>query len=469
MLRVYNTLTRKIEPFEPLADKKVGIYVCGPTVYDYSHIGHARTYIAFDVIVRYLKHTGYNVKYIVNITNVEDKIINRAREMGVNPVELAAKFEKAFFDDMANLGIAKADVYPRVSDHIPEIIEVVQTLIQKGFGYVVNSDVYFDVTKFERYGALSHQSLEKIEAGARVEVDERKRNPADFALWKSAKPGEISWESPWGRGRPGWHIECSTMANKYLGSQFDIHGGGRDLIFPHHENEIAQSESYTGESPVVKYWMHVGLLTINGEKMSKSLGNFVLIKDLLAKADAETVRLYIISAHYRRPVDFREANLETVKQRLIRTRDTVDRLHTRIESAKNDEAKEIDADLAKQALAAKENFINAMNSDFDTPRALAAFYKLIQIGNKALASNAGKPVLTQIHALIMDAAQIFGILEKKTEKTELPEGAAQLLEEREAARKTRDWKRADELREQLHARGVIVEDLPEGTRWRLKE
>lgn len=468
-LKVYNTLTRKMEPFEPQTSKKVSIYVCGPTVYDYSHIGHARTYIAFDVIVRYLKYRGYNVKYVVNITNVEDKIMNRAREVGVDPVELAAKFEKVFFADMTRLGVMKADAYPRVSDHINEIIEMIQTLIRKGFGYVVDGDVYFDVTRFERYGGLSRQSLERIEAGARIEVDERKRNPADFALWKTAKSGEISWDSPWGKGRPGWHIECSAMANKYLGSQFDIHGGGRDLMFPHHENEIAQSEAYSGKSPAVKYWLHTGLLTINGEKMSKSLGNFTSIGDLLSKFDAEALRLYIISAHYRRPVDFREENLKAAEQRLARIYDTVDRLHTRIESAKDGGVKEVDEVFRKQISSAKERFLNAMDSDFDTPRVLAAFYRLVQVGNKALATDASKSVLVEVHDLIMDMAKVFGILGRETKKAELPEEADQLLKEREVARSRKDWKRADEMREKLKGMGIIVEDLPEGTRWRFKE
>ncbi len=471
MLKVYNTLKRKVEPFKPRKGKDVSIYVCGPTVYDYSHIGHARTYVAFDVIVRYLRHRGYDVKYVVNITNVEDKIINRAREMGINPLELAEKFEKAFFNDMAGLGVIKADLYPRVSDHIPEIIEVIQTLIKKGFGYEVEGDVYFDVNKFKDYGKLSHQSLDSIKAGARVEVDERKRSPADFALWKKAKEGEIFWESPWGRGRPGWHIECSAMSNEYLGAQFEVHGGGRDLIFPHHENEIAQSEAYTGKRPVVKYWLHCGLLTINGEKMSKSLGNIVSIEGLLHRYKADVIRLYMISTHYRRPINFIETDLEGTKQRLARIQGTIENLREKIEASSAVKEKKTGGmvEFEKQAKAAKEKFLSAMDDDFNTPRALAAFYRTVQIGNKALVANARKMVLIEVLKLITAMTQVLGIFEKKSETEGLPEEAEKLLKEREVARSRKDWGKADELRKKLRERGIILEDLPEGTKWKYGE
>ena len=467
-LKIYNTRTRRVESFKPRKDKKVDIYVCGPTVYDDSHIGHARTYIAFDVVVRYLKYRGYDVKYVVNITNVDDKIINRAREVGANPVELAGKFEKVFFEDMDRLGVLKADFYPRVSEHIDEIVEMVQTLIQKGFAYVVDGDVFFDVGKFKGYGELSRQSLDDVRAGARVEVDEKKRSPADFALWKSVKEGEISWESPWGRGRPGWHIECSAMANKYLGAQFDIHGGGRDLMFPHHENEITQSEAYSGKKPAVKYWLHIGLLTINGEKMSKSLGNFISIGDFLNRFEADVLRLFIISTHYRRPVDFSEEKLKAAKQRLTRVHGTVNNLRAQIESAPKRGGKG-DAEFRKQVKAIREKFIDAMDEDFDTPHALAAFYRLVQLGNKALTADMGKSVLSEILDSIMEMANVFGILGMEKKRVELPEEAERLLRERDEARSRQDWKTADELRERLRGIGIIVEDLPEGTRWRYAE
>lgn len=465
-IKAFNTMTRRIEPLTPLKEGKIGMYVCGPTVYDYSHIGHARTYIAFDVIIRYLRFRGYDVKYVVNITNVEDKIINRAKELGMNPISLADKFEAAFFDDMKNLGVVKADVYPRVSDHISDIVKMIQTLVQKSYGYKVEGDVYFEVSRFGYYGLLSRQSLDGIKAGARVEVDERKRSPADFALWKKAKEGEIFWESPWGRGRPGWHIECSAMAIKHLGYQIDIHGGGQDLIFPHNENEIAQSEAYSDKRPAVRCWLHSGLMTINGEKMSKSLGNFILIKDLLKRCEADVIRLFIISTHYRRPMDFSDNDLERTKQRLAKVRGTVENLHEQLDATRKIGEAVDDEVLMKQVQAAKEKFTNAMDNDFNTPRALAAFYRLVQIGNKALASNASRSVLSSILDSIMELAQIFGILGKELEKAELPEEAAKLLEAREAARNQKDWKKADELRAKLRSMGIILEDLPEGTRWR---
>ena len=464
-INVFNTKTRRIEPLTSQIEGKIGLYVCGPTVYDFSHIGHARTYVAFDVIVRYLRYKGYNVRYVVNITNVEDKIINRARETGMEPVALASEFEKAFYDDMAKLGVAEADVYPRVSDHIDEIIKMVQTLVQKGFGYEVDGDVYFDVSKFKGYGSLSGQSLDNVKAGARVEVDERKRSPADFALWKKAKEDEIYWKSPWGEGRPGWHIECSAMANKHLGSQIDIHGGGQDLIFPHHENEITQSEAYSGKSPAVRCWLHSGLLTINGEKMSKSLGNFISIKDLLLKHEADVIRLFLISTHYRRPIDFTEADLESVKQRLARIRGTIMNLREQLDSSHEVEENISDEEFMKQIQAAKEKFINAMDDDFNTPRALAIFHSLIQIGNKALATNLKRLVLSKVLAMVTEMSQVFGILREDVKKTELPENAKRLLKEREEARNQNDWKKADELRTKLRSMGIILEDLPERTRW----
>jgi cysteinyl-tRNA synthetase len=466
-IRIYNTLTRRVELFQPLEKGKVSIYVCGPTVYDYSHIGHARAYIAFDVIVRYLRFRGFDVKYVLNITNVEDKIINRAREEHVDPVALARKFETIFFEDMTNLGVLDSDLYPRVSDHIHDIIEMVQSLIRKGVGYDVEGNVYFDIARFPDYGKLSQQSLNGIKSGARVDIDENKRNPADFALWKKAKEGEISWDSPWGKGRPGWHIECSAMANRYLGTQFDIHGGGRDLIFPHHENEIAQSEAYTDKKPVVKYWMHVGLLTINGQKMSKSLGNYIAIGDLLKRYPADVLRLFVISTHYRRPVNFTEEKLESTKQSLTRIRGTVNNLRERINALSDIEGMNLQGDVTRQQIqTTMTEFMEMMDDDLNTPRALAAFHRLIQIGNKALADNMNKSVLTGILKSIEDVTGLFGILgEAKIPKSLLREAEA-LMKEREEARRRKQWAKADEIRERLRAMGILVEDFPDGTRWR---
>ena len=469
-LRVYNTMTGKVEPFTPRVGRRVGMYVCGPTVYDYSHIGHARTYMAFDVIVRYLRYRGYDVKYVVNITNIDDKIINRAKESGVDPLELAERFEEVFYDDMDALGVIKADAYPRVSDHIPEVIETIQTLIGKGFGYEVDGDVYFDVGRVEDYGKLSHQSMDAIKAGARVEVDERKRNPADFALWKRSKEGEPSWGSPWGEGRPGWHIECSAMSRRYLGEQFDIHGGARDLIFPHHENEIAQSEAYSGKKPFVRYWLHTGFLTINGEKMSKSLGNFITIGDLLSRYEAEVFRLFILSTHYRRPINFSERALEHEKQSLRRIYGTVDNMRMQIEIAREGfEENRREAELSRQARKIKKRIIEGMDEDFNTPRALAEFYSLIRVGNRAIADKAVKSTLTEILDAIIEVARIFGILEKERERATLPEEINMLIKERELVRSRKDWEKADEIRAKLKGMGIILEDYPGGTKWRYKK
>ncbi len=468
-VHVYNTMTGQIEPLTPMRGNRLGMYICGPTVYDYSHIGHARTYIAFDVILRYLRYRGYDVKCVINITNVDDKIINRARETGDDPLALADQFERVFHEDMEALNVLRVGAYPRVTDHIPEIIRIVQTLIEKGYAYRVDGDVYFDTTRVEDYGRLSHQSIEDIRAGARVEVDERKRNPADFALWKSAKEGEPSWESPWGRGRPGWHIECTAMSVKYLGEQFDIHGGARDLIFPHHENEIVQSEAYTGKRPFVRFWLHTGFLTINGEKMSKSLGNIIAIQDLLKRHEADAFRLFILSTHYRSPIDFTEETLEGSERSLRRINDMVDELRKRIEETEGiPEARGDEGILDKEVDDAKRRFIKAMDEDFNTPKALASFYDLIRIGNKALSQNAGHLTLTRILEAITELSQVLGILGKERKRRPLPKEVEELIAERDRARKEKDWKRADEIRNRLRDVGIILEDYPEGTRWRLE-
>ena len=466
-LKLYNTMSSKIELFKPRVKNKVTLYVCGPTVYDYSHIGHGKTYMAFDLITRYLEYKGYNVKYVVNITDIDDKIIKRANESGMDSIELAKKFEKLFLDDMHALGIKDADIYPKVSGHIPEIIAIIQTLINKGFAYVVDGDVYFTVSKVEDYGKLSNQTLDAIKSGARVVVDKRKKNPADFALWKNSKTGEPSWSSPWSKGRPGWHIECSAMSTKYLGQQIDIHGGGRDLIFPHHENELAQSEAYSGKKPFASYWLHTGFLTINGEKMSKSLGNFITIVDLLDKWDAEVFRLFILSTHYRKPVNFTQKTLEHQKQSLRRIYNTVDNLKLQIQNTQELETVDkLEEELQKQISHTKDAIINAMDDDFKTPKALSEFHNLVKIGNKAIAAKMSKSTLTKVLNTIMEIAHVFGLLEKKRKVEALPEEIQMLLKEREMSRNQKNWKKADEIRLKLKSMGIIVEDKPEGTQWR---
>jgi cysteinyl-tRNA synthetase len=369
-------------PFEPIEEGKVMIYLCGPTVYDLPHIGHARTLIIFDIITRYLTYRGYKVKYIVNITDIDDKIITRAQESNVAPKNLARKFERIFIEDMETLNATLVNAYPRVSDNIPEIIEIVQGLIEKAYAYQVDGDVYFDVTKSPSYGKLSHQSLDDLRAGARVAVDERKRNPADFAVWKNSKTGEPFWESPFGKGRPGWHIECSALSMKYLSEQFDIHGGGRDLIFPHHENEIAQSEAYTGRIPVVRYWLHTGFLTIDGVKMSKSLGNFITVRDLLKEYDVNAFRLFIASTHYRSPIDYSEKALIQAVRGLKRVFEALDNLRQGIlvgdQGVEADEDKRVPAEVK----AVHQRFLKVMDTDFNTPEALSEFFRLVKLGNQ---------------------------------------------------------------------------------------
>ncbi len=469
-LKLYNTMSSKIELFKPRVKTEVTLYVCGPTVYDYSHIGHGKTYMAFDLITRYLEYKGYNVKYVINITDIDDKIIKRANESGMDSIELAKKFEKLFLDDMHALGIKDANLYPTVSGHIPEIIAIIQTLINKGFAYVVDGDVYFTVRKVKDYGKLSNQTLDAIKSGARVEVDKRKKNPADFALWKNSKKGEPSWNSPWSKGRPGWHIECSAMSTKYLGQQIDIHGGGRDLIFPHHENELAQSEAYSGKKPFAAYWLHTGFLTINGEKMSKSLGNFITIVDLLDKWDAEVFRLFILSTHYRKPVNFTQKTLEHQKQSLRRIYNTVDNLKLQIQNAQELETVDkLEEELQKQISHTKDAIINAMDDDFKTPKALSEFHNLVKIGNKAIAAKMSKSTLTKVLNTIMEIAHVFGLLEKKRAIATLPENIQILIKAREIARNGKDWNKSDEIRLKLKSMGIILEDKPEGTQWRYQE
>lgn len=472
-MKFYNTLTRKKEEFVPLEGNTVKIYVCGPTVYDSPHIGHARTYIAFDAIRRYLKYKGYNVIYVVNITNVDDKIINRAKELGEHPLKLAERYEREFFDAMEKLNVEKADFSPRVTDHMQDIISFIQKLIEKGYAYVSEGDVYFSVEKFEGYGKLSHQSLKEIKAGARVEISEKKRNPLDFALWKKAKEGEISWSSPWGEGRPGWHIECSTMSMKYLGETLDIHGGAQDLIFPHHENEIAQSEALTGKT-FVRYWLHTGFLLVKGEKMSKSLGNFITIDELLKTYDANSFRFLVLQTHYRKPLDFKFENLEKAKRAYKRLANALDYLKQKLEEANGE-------DNTKVLERYKEKFFEALDDDFDTPKALAILFAFV---NEVYKSRMDRKSTEEAIKFFEDVFKIFGFkLEKKIDRAKLISLANEfisnaenkeekelieiLIEIRAEHRRKKDYKIADYIRDKLREAGVILEDLEGRTRWRI--
>lgn len=456
------------------------MYVCGPTVYDLSHLGHARTYIAFDTIRRYLEFLGYSVIYIVNITDVDDKIIRKARERGVSPFEIAEEYTKEYFKDIKALKVKEADVNPRVTEHIEDIIEVVQGLINKGYAYIADGDVYFDVLKFSDYGKLSHQSLKELKAGARVDISEKKKHSADFALWKKSKEGEPSWNSPWGPGRPGWHIECSVMSMRYLGEQLDIHGGGQDLIFPHHENEIAQSEAYTGKKPFAKYWMHTGLVMVRGERMGKSLGNFVTIKELLEKFDPEAMRFFVLSTHYRSPVDFTWERIEQASNSLERLYNTIENIEVALRESDTSYAyrlEGLDLELYQNLIRSEKKFFDAMNDDFNTPVAISALFETSSNVNNYL-KNSNKPntvLLSRAFNFFLNTGEIFGLFtkfkvkrEEKEEYDLLEKLVTLVVDIRNEARRRKDWETADKIREKLKKLGIFLEDTKDKTIWKIK-
>ncbi|WP_456397010.1 cysteine--tRNA ligase [Thermococcus sp.] len=470
-IRVYNTLTKQKEEFRPLRKGEVRMYVCGPTVYDYTHLGHARTYIAFDVIRRYLEHRGYTVLMVMNFTDIDDKIIRRANETGEDPKELAEKFLKYFLEDMAALKVKPADIYPRVTEHIEDIIAFVKKLEEKGYAYEGSDGVYFEVQRFRDYGKLSGIKLEELRKGARVEPGEGKKNPEDFALWKKAKPGEPKWESPWGEGRPGWHIECSTMSTKYLGESFDIHGGGNDLIFPHHENEIAQTEACTGHE-WVHYWLHTGFLMVNGEKMSKSLGNFVTIREMLERYDPEVIRLFVLQRHYRSPLDYTEEGMEHARNNLERLYNTLENIRIALEKAEISFTWGREEFEAYEAMRnAREKFYEAMDDDFNTAEAMKAVFEVSGAVNRYL-SRVEKPkesILRKAMEFFKAVSEVFGIFEDyfREQKAGEEEALIELLiEVRAQLRKERNFALADEIRAQLRELGIQLEDTPKGTVWK---
>lgn len=486
-LRIYNTLTGGKEPFEPLEPGKVKMYVCGVTVYDHCHIGHARAYTAFDMIFRYLKYSGYDVTYIRNYTDIDDKIINRANEQGILWNEVAERFIVEFNNDMNALSIQTPTHEPKATEHIPEIIAIVQKLVDKGHAYEAHGDVYFRVERFAGYLKLSKRNLEDMLAGARVDVDERKENPMDFALWKSSKPGEPAWESPWGPGRPGWHIECSAMSMKYLGETFDIHGGGKDLVFPHHENEIAQSEAANG-CTFVNYWIHNGFVNINSEKMSKSLGNFFTIKEVLKKYDPEVLRFFLLSAHYRSPIDFCDQNLNDAEAGLERVYKGLAAIAAALArtTAASETAGDAETELTEKVAAFPGRFREAMDDDFNTALALGNIFELVRAANRLIAeisslNESHQKLLASTGVLITEAGQVLGLFlsvpeaylerikgRKVTEMALSSEKIEQLLTERAAARKAKDFRRSDEIRDSLLAQGIEILDGAQGTTWRVK-
>ncbi len=455
MIQVYSTMTRKKEELK-VKNNKIKLFVCGPTVYDYSHIGHARTYIAFDVIVRYLKYVGYTVFYLQNITNIDDKIINRAKERGVDSLELAERFEKEYLKDMETLNVTNVNFYARATEHMDEIIHQVQDLIDKGYAYDTPTGVYFEVSKFKDFGKLSNRNIDELQ-NVRIAVDSTKRDPKDFALWKK-QDEEPYWDSPWGKGRPGWHIEDTAITESYFGPQYTVHGGGLDLIFPHHDAEIAQMEAASGKEPLVEYWMHTGFLNVRGEKMSKSLGNFITIKELLKQYSPEVYRLFVLSTHYRSPIDFSEDILNQAENSLNRLQNTGKLI---MEQYSNELPQQDDCDIKVDLDTFKNEFTEAMNNDFNTPIALSNLFEFTHKINKALADNAiSKDTLDSIVKTIKDVENIFGFSILKIDSTtDLSEELLTILTDvREELRSNKQWDLADKIRDELTNLDINIED-----------
>jgi cysteinyl-tRNA synthetase len=454
-LKVYNTLTRHLDDFEPIHPGRVNMFVCGPTVYDVSHIGHGKTYVAYDIIARYLGRKGYSVFFVLNITDIDDRIINRAKESREDPLKLSERYAQAFYKDMKDLHVNSMNLYAKASDFIPEIINQIRGLIDKGIGYKIESGVYYDISKFPEYGKLSRQNLEQLTVH-RVDPDPEKRNPGDFVLWKSQKPGEIAWDSPWGKGRPGWHIEDTAITLTYFGPTYDLHGGGTELIFPHHEAEIAQAEGLTGQKPLAKYWAHTGLLSIKGQEMHKSLGNFVPIQEAIQKVGVEALRVLYASTHYRSPLDYTEDTLVQAASLARRFRRAYDQLQ--LATGNKSEGKAESRALRRRVDEARTEFFTAMDDDFNTPRALAAYIRIVGI-----AEEHGKSLGTESAAMLLDAmrelSSILGLLETEAvPRREFLELVNLLTTLRNELRAKREYALSDRIREQMQKAGVTVED-----------
>ncbi len=461
-MKLYNSMTNKKEEFVPIEPGKVMMYSCGPTVYNFFHIGNARPFIIFDTLRNYFEYRGYKVKFVQNFTDIDDKMINKANDLGITVKQLAEEFIGEYFKDASALGIKKATIHPCATDNIDAIITMVKKLEDEGFAYNVDGDVYFSTKKFREYGKLSHQPLEDLEAGARIDVDDKKRDPMDFAVWKKKKEGEPAWESPWGEGRPGWHIECSAMANKYLAPTIDIHSGGKDLIFPHHENEIAQSECANGV-PFARYWLHNGYINIDGEKMSKSKGNFFTVRDIVKEFDPEVVRFFMLSAHYRNPINFS-------KDLMVQSKSALDRIYTCLATLKFKEEKAETEKLSTEETALLENlmqykdkFIDAMDDDLNTAAAISAIFDIVKDIN-SISAEMSKEFASKCQALIKELGAVLGLLQKEPaqQEQEIPEEIRILVEKRTQAKKDKDFALADQIRDELLAKGVTLKDTRQG-------
>lgn len=464
-MKLYNTLTRKKEEFVPLEEGKVKMYVCGPTVYDYIHIGNARPYVIFDTIRRYMEYKGYEVKYVQNFTDVDDKIINKAIKEGVESTVISERYIAEAKKDAEGLNVEPATYNPKVTEEMPEIIEMIKTLIEKGHAYEVNGSVFYDTKSFADYGKLSGKNIDDLEAGARIEVDTTKKSPMDFVLWKPKKPGEPAWQSPWGEGRPGWHIECSVMAKKYLGDTIDIHAGGEDLIFPHHENEIAQSECANGK-PFANYWMHNGYININNRKMSKSLGNFFTVRDILKQYDGEVVRFFMLSAHYRNPINFDNELMEQAKSAVERVYTCIDNLEFLLQNSEDRELTDSEKEYSKTLDDCKTKFIAAMDDDLNTADAIAAIFDIVYASNTALSNENknAKVVVEKTLDLIHELGGVLGLFQKTQEKS-IDAEVEELIEKRNKARSEKNWAEADAIRDKLKAMNIELKDTPMGVKW----
>ncbi|MGM9972636.1 MAG: cysteine--tRNA ligase [Clostridiaceae bacterium] len=466
-MKVFNTLTRRKEEFVTLVPGEVKMYVCGPTVYDLFHIGNARTFIVFDTIRRYLEFRGYKVSFIQNFTDIDDKMIKRANNEAITVKDLGDKYIKEYYKDADGLKLKRATVNPRATEFIDEIISFVQGLIDKGYAYEINGDVYFSTKSFKGYGKLSGQNIEDLQAGARINVDERKKDPMDFAVWKAQKPGEPAWESPWGMGRPGWHIECSCMAKNLLGETIDIHAGGSDLIFPHHENEIAQSEALTGKS-FANYWIHCAFLNINNQKMSKSLNNFFTVRDILEKYNPEVLRFLMLSGHYRTQLNFSTELLDSAVSSMERLYNAINNLQHLYDNSPYNSLKSGEENYINTLESYRNKFIEKMDDDFNTADGISVIFDLVKDINTNITADASKELIETAVKLIRQLGEPLGILQEN-EKADLEEEIEALIERRQQARKDKNWALADEIRDDLKARGIILEDTPQGVRWKLEK